>query len=218
MEKTLPSPASGAAVHRGAGFVMDALGLTFTSGSQPFPFDAVTGIALRRNPRRAHLLTSKLLGKHYPQSPALIEAAAEVVASKVWAALADVPESVPAAYTRRLADALDGAGLTSAPRQDLTVFGDRLTVLGFAEAATGLGASVAAALGAYYVSTTRYPVRSRAEYGSFQEEHSHAPSHYLTPADRGALDDRSKTVVLVDDELTTGKTARNTIRMLNTLT
>ncbi|WP_203230930.1 phosphoribosyltransferase domain-containing protein, partial [Agromyces humi] len=42
--------------------------------------------------------------------------------------------------------------------------------------------------------------------------------HYLTPADRGALDDRSKTVVLVDDELTTGKTARNTIRMLNTLT
>ncbi|MFD8134309.1 phosphoribosyltransferase domain-containing protein, partial [Streptomyces mirabilis] len=30
------------------------------------------GLALRRNPRRAHLLVSNVLGKHVPQSPSVV--------------------------------------------------------------------------------------------------------------------------------------------------
>ncbi|MFE6967076.1 phosphoribosyltransferase domain-containing protein [Agromyces sp. NPDC057679] len=211
-------PSGARTSHQGAKYVMGALGMSFSSAPQPLSFDAVTGIALRRNPRRAHLLTSKLLGKHYPQSPELIEAAAEVLAAKVWATVADADDTVPDAYAYRLAEALDGHGLAEKPAQDLRVFAESFAVLGFAEAATGLGACVASALGTYYVSTTRYPARGRAEYGSFQEEHSHAPSHYLTPADTAALRDGERALLLVDDELTTGRTAMNTIRMMHAQT
>ena len=33
---------------------------------------ALLGLALRRNPKRAHLLVSNVLGKHVPQSPAVV--------------------------------------------------------------------------------------------------------------------------------------------------
>ncbi|MER5930770.1 phosphoribosyltransferase [Streptomyces sp. NPDC002054] len=36
---------------------------------------ALLGLALRRNPKRAHLLVSQVLGKHVPQSPSVVRAA-----------------------------------------------------------------------------------------------------------------------------------------------
>jgi orotate phosphoribosyltransferase len=83
-------------------------------------------------------------------------------------------------------------------------------VLGFCETATGLGRAVAGALGSEVVCTTRRAVD--APLATFEEEHSHATAHYLPgPADLFA-DDRP--LVLVDDELTTGTTALNTIAAL----
>jgi adenine/guanine phosphoribosyltransferase-like PRPP-binding protein len=86
-------------------------------------------------------------------------------------------------------------------------------VLGFAETATALGHSVAAAIpGADYVSSTRRP---GAGVLAFDEEHSHAVGHQvLAPADVVAT---GRAVVLVDDELSTGRTAINTMRALQAL-
>jgi adenine/guanine phosphoribosyltransferase-like PRPP-binding protein len=139
----------------------------------------MAGLALRRNPRRAHLLVSRLLGKHLPVDPRLALAAGAALAERLPA---DVAAAGP-------------------------------LVFGFAETATALGHSVAAAIpGADYVSSTRRPGEVVT---TFDEEHSHAVGHRIL-ADP-ALVAAERPVLLVDDELSTGRTAVNTIRALHAL-
>ncbi|MFE6053584.1 phosphoribosyltransferase [Kitasatospora sp. NPDC056446] len=90
----------------------------------------------------------------------------------------------------------------------------RAVVLGYAETATGLGHSVADGLDAPYLHSTRRPVPGVAPLGGFEEEHSHATSHLLLPADPELLTGDGP-LVLVDDELSTGRTILNTIRDLH---
>jgi hypothetical protein len=88
-------------------------------------------------------------------------------------------------------------------------------VLGFAETATALGHCVAEGLGgADYLHSTRRPVPCYAAAGGFTEEHSHATHHLLLPADPAMLHG-GRPLVLVDDELSTGRTALNTIVALH---
>lgn len=87
-------------------------------------------------------------------------------------------------------------------------------VLGFAETATGLGHTVAEALTAPYLHSTRRAAPGVAEYTVFEEEHSHASRHRLLPED-AALLGQGDVLVLVDDELSTGRTALNTITALH---
>lgn len=135
---------------------------------------------LRRNPRRAHLLVSTVLGKHIPADPAAVRAAAD--------ALADL-----------VAQRLDGP----------------CVVFGFAETATGLGHCVAARLGAaVYLQSTRRP--GAEVHGEFTEGHSHATSHLLQPTSPDLLS-AADVLVLVDDEISTGATALDSIRALHGL-
>ncbi|GAA2153070.1 phosphoribosyltransferase [Kitasatospora kazusensis] len=90
----------------------------------------------------------------------------------------------------------------------------RAVVLGYAETATALGHSVADGLGAPYLHSTRRAVAGVAPVGGFEEEHSHATSHLLLPADPGFLAGDGP-LVLVDDEFSTGTTVLNTIRALH---
>jgi Phosphoribosyl transferase/TRSP domain C terminus to PRTase_2 len=53
-------------------WVTDRLGITLT-GSPDLP--GLVGLAVRHNPRRAHLLVSGVLGKHVPQRPAVVHGA-----------------------------------------------------------------------------------------------------------------------------------------------
>ncbi|MFL6074614.1 MAG: phosphoribosyltransferase [Mycobacteriales bacterium] len=88
-------------------------------------------------------------------------------------------------------------------------------VLGYAETATSLGHLVADALpGATYLHSTRREDTGVARYGGFTEDHSHATEHLLLPADPGLLE-RDGTLLLVDDEVSTGRTLANTIRALH---
>ncbi len=142
------------------------------------------GLALRRNPKRAHLLVSTVLGKHVPQDPRTVHAAGVRLGGLV----------------RDLLD--DG----DAPRA---------VVLGYAETATGLGHSVADGLGAAAcLHSTRRPVPGIVPAGGFEEEHSHHTSHLLLPSDPALLTGDGP-LVLVDDELSTGRTVRNTIAALH---
>ncbi|WP_329202157.1 MULTISPECIES: phosphoribosyltransferase [unclassified Streptomyces] len=69
-------------------WVADRLGVRLEQGAAPGrtmvpgqaapggpPLRELLGLALRRNPKRAHLLVSRILGKHVPQSPAAVHAA-----------------------------------------------------------------------------------------------------------------------------------------------
>ncbi|MFD1657941.1 phosphoribosyltransferase [Streptomyces caeni] len=143
------------------------------------------GLALRRNPRRAHLLVSNVLGKHVPQSPSVV-------------------------YGHGLALGRRVRGLLAAESEA----GDPV-VLGYAETATGLGHSVADGMGTVpYLHSTRRPVEGVARAGGFEESHSHATSHLLLPEDPRLLAGDGP-LVLVDDEFSTGNTVMNTIRDLH---
>jgi len=173
----------------------------------------LVGLAVRRNPRRAHLLVSSVLGKHVPTDPRLVYGAGLLLGRLVRTRLR--PEPLGAAL---LAEALahqDGAAaaLRDAHKEPHAPL--QAVVFGYAETATALGHSVADALGdAYYLHSTRRPVPGFTPYGAFEEEHSHATSHLILPADPLAFGCDAP-VVLVDDELSTGTTALNTIRALH---
>ncbi|MCW7945840.1 phosphoribosyltransferase [Streptomyces hygroscopicus] len=155
------------------------------------------GLALRRNPKRAHLLVSNVLGKHVPQSPSVVYGHGF-------------------ALGRRVRDLLsaDGGGPPSSSEAESSG-GARAVVLGYAETATGLGHSVADGLGlAPYLHSTRRPVEGVARAGGFEESHSHATSHLLLPEDPALLAGDGP-LVLVDDEFSTGNTVMNTIRDLH---
>ncbi|MCX4749321.1 phosphoribosyltransferase [Kitasatospora sp. NBC_01287] len=92
--------------------------------------------------------------------------------------------------------------------------GEPVTVLGYAETATGLGQCVADELGAVYLHSTRRPVAGLAPVAGFEEEHSHATSHLLLPTDPELLTGDGP-LILVDDELSTGRTVLNTIAALH---
>jgi adenine/guanine phosphoribosyltransferase-like PRPP-binding protein len=162
-----------------SGWLAEALGLRWQP-EQQHPaspeLDALAGLALRRNPKRAHLLVSRMLGKHLPVEPAVALGAAADLASRVE-----------------------------------KVVSEPALVLGFAETATALGQAVAAALpDSQCVLSTRRPGRPTIV---FVEEHSHAAGHrVLAPA---SILEQPLPVVLVDDELSSGRTAVNTIRALH---
>jgi phosphoribosyl transferase-like protein/phosphoribosyltransferase-like predicted ribonucleoside biosynthesis protein len=197
----------------GTGSVVDRLGvrLRAVSGADAA---ALLGVAVRRNPLRAHLLVSRVLGKHVPADPRTVRAAGLLLGLLVADALADRPaRPLP---TDRLHAAAGGDGAAGAAlHAGLAPEGptDAL-VLGFAETATALGHCVAEALSADYLHSTRRAVPGVAPAGGFTEEHSHATAHDLLPADPAILRG-DRPLVLVDDELSTGRTALNTIAALH---
>ncbi len=91
--------------------------------------------------------------------------------------------------------------------------------IGFAEAATGLGQGVYEALNldnSFYMHSSRFKTSHKVLL-SFQEEHSHAPSHvFYAPKDKElqCLLNEITRVILIDDEVTTGNTANNLIMTL----
>ncbi|WP_345714402.1 phosphoribosyltransferase domain-containing protein, partial [Kineococcus glutinatus] len=93
-------------------------------------------------------------------------------------------------------------------------------VVGYAETATALGHCVADALGAPHLHSTRRAVAGVRPLAAFSEEHSHATDHRLLPTDPevlAALADPRRPLVLVDDELSTGRTVAGTVRALHAL-
>ncbi|WP_329522476.1 phosphoribosyltransferase family protein [Spirillospora sp. NBC_01491] len=201
-------------------WVAKRLGVLLDDGERPVGagLGDLVGLAVRRNPRRAHLLVSAVLGKHVPTDPRLVHGAGLLLGELVRGRLTGAAGSGPGASGPLLLESLGGSpGAAAALRDRLGESGPPVeaVVLGYAETATSLGHSVADALrGAYYLHSTRRPVAGFGTYGGFEEEHSHATSHLLLPADRAAFD-RDVPVVLVDDELSTGRTVLNTIEALH---
>ncbi|MER7465286.1 phosphoribosyltransferase [Streptomyces sp. NPDC097981] len=72
-------------------WVADRLGVRLEEADGPGSprLDELLGLALRRNPKRAHLLVSQVLGKHVPQSPQAVYDAGHGLGRRVGALLGD---------------------------------------------------------------------------------------------------------------------------------
>ena len=195
--------------------------LRTTAAPLGLQLEDLVGLAVRRNPRRAHLLVSRVLGKHVPTDPRIVDAAALLLGRLAGAALGGPePTDLPAAGAALRAGLAGETDAVAALWRELRApgkqeFPDAL-VVGFAETATALGAGVATALGAAYLCSTRRAVDGLVPVAGFEESHSHATSHLLLPVDPRLLGGAGP-VVLVDDELSTGRTALHTIRAIHAL-
>ncbi|MFC6062106.1 phosphoribosyltransferase [Streptomyces ochraceiscleroticus] len=127
------------------------------------------GLALRRNPKRAHLLVSQVLGKHVPQRPAVVYEAGHGLGRRVRALLGD--EAAARAVVLGYAETATGLGHSVA---------DGLAL-------------------ATYIHSTRRPVPGVEQAGGFEEEHSHATSHLLLPEDPALLTGDGPLVLVDDE-------------------
>lgn len=150
------------------------------------PAHALFGFAERRNPKRAFLFVSRVLGKHIPVKPSVMQSTYQALAERIPG---DLPGPV--------------------------------LLIGMAETAVGLGAGVHRAYSALrpdsmYMVSTRHPVAERI-FARFEEEHSHASAHLIhEPGDPAlaVLMRNARSVVLIDDEASTGRTFINLHRAL----
>lgn len=159
--------------------------LTIHVNESPWSFDKCMGVGARINPKRGFLFVSKLLGKHIPTRPAQILEAHEA-----------------------LVDQLQQYVEPDSP----TVF------VAMAETATGLGHGVYEAslrrMGEnnpwVFLTSTRYDMGPSPRI-EFREEHSHAAEQWMYLPTGPQLDifRQAKTLVLIDDEVSTGRTFLN---------
>ncbi|AKL69959.1 phosphoribosyltransferase [Streptomyces goshikiensis] len=152
-------------------WVADRLGVRLQEGGDPAAprLDALLGLALRRNPKRAHLLVSRVLGKHVPQSPEAVYAAGYGLGERVRALLGD--GAAAAAVVLGYAETATGLGHCVA---------DGLAL-------------------APYLHSTRRPVPGVEPAGGFEEAHSHATSHLLLPEDPELLAGGGPLVLVDDE-------------------
>ncbi|MFG2374495.1 phosphoribosyltransferase domain-containing protein [Streptomyces sp. NPDC048504] len=127
------------------------------------------GLALRRNPKRAHLLVSNVLGKHVPQSPSIVYGYGFTLG-------------------RRVRDLL---GPDESARAVVLGYAETATGLGHA-VADGIAL-------APYLHSTRRPVPGVATAGGFEESHSHATSHLLLPENPELLSGEGPLVLVDDE-------------------
>ena len=153
--------------------------------------DALLGFAARNNARRGFLFLSKVLGKHWPCTPSSMLAVHERLAAGVPAAEGPVVCIAMAETAIGLGQGVFEAWLRAHPGQQ-----------------------------ALFLHTTRYRVGS-GELIEFEEAHSHAPRQFLHAPVEPALRElllAARTLVLVDDEASTGNTfvnLANACRRLN---
>ncbi|MFI6697021.1 phosphoribosyltransferase [Streptomyces sp. NPDC050433] len=70
-------------------WVAERLGIELVGGDE---LRELLGLALRRNPKRAHLLVSNVLGKHVPQRPSVVHGAGVALGERVRDLLGDAVE------------------------------------------------------------------------------------------------------------------------------
>jgi pyrimidine operon attenuation protein/uracil phosphoribosyltransferase len=148
------------------------------------PVEDLLTFACRQNPKRSFMLVSKVLGRYIPTKPGVMREVYNYLSHSIG--------------------------------------DDKLTyVVSLAEAATGLGAGVADSLArqqqseVYFQHTTRHKL-NRPLWFTVDEAHSHAVSHMFYAPKAEFLEgiNQTKRLVVVDDEITTGRTIKLLITRL----
>ncbi len=162
------------------------LTLTHQSCADGFALEDLLDFAERINPKRAFLFVSKVLGRHIPVAPSQMRHAFEALSDKL-------PDGLP----------------------------EPILVVGMAETAVGLSAGVHQRLQKRYPNTlllnsTRH-TQDAPLLATFSEDHSHASTHLIYQSTDSAINTQifaTKTLIMVDDEASTGKTCQNLVNAL----
>jgi pyrimidine operon attenuation protein/uracil phosphoribosyltransferase len=143
------------------------------------------GFAERENKNRKFLFVSKVLGKHYPVTPIVMKRVFESMSKLI----------------------------------DKKYFNEHLLVIGMGETATGLGWGIFNEIknqNKLYVHTTRLKLPFE-KLLTFNEDHSHAPIHHIYAPQQTKhkiLLSKIKNILIIDDEVTTGRTIANLEKQL----
>ena len=184
-----------------------------TNNPYDLPLDRLFQMAARINKKRSFLFVSKVLGKHLPISPSLSLLTGQLLAARYMKTIFHFTHP----YEEVMVQAILNGQVEEQEFKTMNQFSYRLpnkTVwIGFAETATALGHSVFHSFkNAVYYHTTREEIAELNSLINFEEEHSHATSHRSYISEELLNNDHS--VVLVDDEMTTGKTSLNIIESI----
>lgn len=151
------------------------------------PFEDLVSIAERINPKRSFIFASKVIGRYLPTSSEVMFNTSVLLA-----------DTIP---------------------KNLLV--GNVSVVSLSETALGLGALVHQrfkdqSIKSLNIFTSRHIISSPIR-NTFQEPHSHLPQHYIYKSfneDVNNAFDNTDTLVLVDDEITTGTTLNNLFKAL----
>ncbi|WP_436866147.1 phosphoribosyltransferase family protein [Bacillus fungorum] len=173
--------------------------------------DNLFQMAARINKKRSFLFVSTILGKHLPVKPVVALASGHALAARYMEILHNTfhpfQKEVSSLISSEFDDIPEKILHYQYPLQEEVLF------IGFAETATALGHSMFQCFqNAKYVHTTRESIPELKSVITFEEEHSHATSHRCY-VDKSFFQNNNP-IVLVDDEMTTGKTALNIIRSI----
>ena len=176
------------------------LTLTYQTTAQThktYELDDLLDFAQRINPKRAFLFVSKVLGRHIPVTPSTMRQAFGDLANLI-------PDNLP----------------------------EPIVVVGMAETAVGLSAGVHQVLQQRYpnallLNSTRHAQQTYHDGShdplsptlltTFSEDHSHASQHLIYQSDDPDIQAQllaSKTLIMVDDEASTGNTCINVVNAL----
>lgn len=151
-----------------------------------YQLDDLLGFAERINPKRAFLFVSKVLGRHIPVAPRQMRQAFGDLANLI-------PDNLP----------------------------EPILVIGMAETAVGLSAGFHQVLQQRYPHTLLLNSTRHAQNGklltTFSEDHSHASQHLIYQSDDETINQQlfaTKTLIMVDDEASTGNTCQNVVNAL----
>ncbi|TFE22831.1 phosphoribosyltransferase family protein [Cohnella luojiensis] len=199
--------------------IIDGLEVEVSVISNPYglELDHLFRMAARINKKRGFLFVSKLLGKHIPVHPSLSLASGAMLGCLYEAAILERPTTVSMQLLRDAFEDTEQADALYRRLMETKIRVEEPTLfIGFAETATALGHSMFDAFegNADFLHTTREQIDDMTSLINFEEEHSHAVSHRCYALDPD-LFGKASTIVLVDDEITTGNTSLNIIKELH---
>ncbi|WP_287480845.1 phosphoribosyltransferase domain-containing protein, partial [Acinetobacter sp.] len=151
------------------------ISVTVNQHHPEWQLDDLLSFAERINPKRAFLFVSKVLGKHIPVAPSVMQKSYQDLSALI-------PQDLP---------------------YPITVIGMAETAVGlgagvYREFKKHVGQN------AIFLTTTRHPVASLPTLGLFLEEHSHAQDQFILSSHDPIKHQHvvnSKTLILVDDEI-----------------
>ncbi|MBU3191777.1 phosphoribosyltransferase family protein [Clostridium bowmanii] len=201
------------------------------------PMSKLFTMSARENKKRDFLFVSKVIGKHMPMIPDTLKIIGGILA-RIWINEREDSCDYPTDELVNMLISLDSSMYItdsdlksekkSMRNRNMSVnksdykhilqspirLKNKTLFIGFAETATGLAQSVFQNFSnASYIHTTREKITSIKPALFFNEEHSHAVEHSLFPCKNDFFND-FEDIVLIDDELTTGKSALNLIKCL----
>lgn len=181
------------------------------SGLSP---ESLFSVALRINKKRQFLFVSNLIAKHLAVRPSAALGTGTLLASLLMeeSGLEGYPDG------HSLVEMIETGKIdkekTIKSLQFKKAMPQQTVFIGMAETATGLGHSVFQHFeNAAYIHTTREEIVGTTPSFVFEEEHSHATSHKVY-APSGMLE-QAETIVLIDDEISTGNTLLNLVCALD---